>query len=333
MINNDRDKSAKKPLGSAAGSVSGTASGASTGDAGESSSKLQRYLDRQKNSQTAAEFAEPSLQNFNPQFGLNSAYLMWALETLSQLAKVEFRNWRTRRHEQKIKAALDAEKVHAEAARSAAQAASNGGAAYTGGASLDTQRRVADHGGPTDYGSLAVNPARPLTWAHAEFGVRLIAVIIDWIILAMLRTAIMRLTSQNMFGGIFSGLLGQDEAYQSSANGFTQSFYWNILPTNFFLMWTALKIPYYGFFYSQRGASPGKLAMGLQVIDARTGRFLTPWVSIFRETIGTMLSWAIVSIGYLMAAIRYDRRAFHDLLFESVVVRVPPQILIKPPAA
>ena len=342
MIKNDHEKSAntasRSTSKSSAPTVNPPACGSteqslgqpldqSRGKGTESPSKLQRYLDRQKNASLAPENLEPSLQNLKPQFGLNSAYFMWAFETFSNQAQVEFRNWQTRRREAKIKTALDHEKAQADAERHAAEVTTSGDLSQVAVGAFDVRHGTA---GPI---GLAVDPARPLTWIHAEFGVRLLAVIIDWIILAMIRSAIMRVASQSLFGGLFGGLLGQDELYQSSTSGFTQSFYWNILPTNFFLMWTALKIPYYGFFYSQRGASPGKLAMGLQVVDARTGRFLTPWISIFRETIGTMLSWAIFSIGYLMAAFRYDRRAFHDLLFESVVVRVPPKRWIKPPAA
>lgn len=77
---------------------------------------------------------------------------------------------------------------------------------------------------------------------------------------------------------------------------------------------------YYGYFYSQKGASPGKMLMNLEVIDSVSGKRLTPWKAFFREAIGKPISAIPFFMGYLIVLFRDDRRALHDLLFDTQVV-------------
>ncbi len=77
---------------------------------------------------------------------------------------------------------------------------------------------------------------------------------------------------------------------------------------------------YYSYFYSKKGASPGKLLFNIEVIDAETGHYLTPWKAFFREAIGKFISLVPFGMGYVIAAFRQDRRALHDLLFDTNVV-------------
>lgn len=79
---------------------------------------------------------------------------------------------------------------------------------------------------------------------------------------------------------------------------------------------------YFGWFYSHKGASPGKLALNLRVVRAGNGVPLTYWRSFGREVPGKYLSALILLIGFLMAAFRQDKRALHDLLFDTQVLHV-----------
>lgn len=77
---------------------------------------------------------------------------------------------------------------------------------------------------------------------------------------------------------------------------------------------------YYGWFYKNKGATPGKILMGLRVIDKNTGKNIGFVRSFFRESLGKLCSGVIFFIGFFMAAIRGDKRALHDLIFDTQVL-------------
>lgn len=77
---------------------------------------------------------------------------------------------------------------------------------------------------------------------------------------------------------------------------------------------------YYGWFYSRKGATPGKMVLSLRVVNANTGENLSMWRAFFRETIGKMISGVVLYIGFLMAGFREDGKALHDVLFDSQVL-------------
>jgi len=78
---------------------------------------------------------------------------------------------------------------------------------------------------------------------------------------------------------------------------------------------------YYGWFYKNKGATPGKILMGLRVIDKNTGKNLSYFRTFFRETLGKLCSGVIFFIGFIMAAFRSDKRALHDLIFDTQVLQ------------
>jgi uncharacterized RDD family membrane protein YckC len=85
-----------------------------------------------------------------------------------------------------------------------------------------------------------------------------------------------------------------------------------------FILRIALFAAYEIYFVSSRGATPGKMALGLKVIRAdggpvsaglATGRFF-----------GLFLSGIILYIGYIMAGFDPEKRALHDRLCETRVI-------------
>lgn len=78
---------------------------------------------------------------------------------------------------------------------------------------------------------------------------------------------------------------------------------------------------YYGYFYSRRGATPGKAVMGLKVLHSEVGSFPSFLQAIGREVIGRPLELITCMLGYLLPLFRADRRALHDLVFLTRVVR------------
>jgi uncharacterized RDD family membrane protein YckC len=80
---------------------------------------------------------------------------------------------------------------------------------------------------------------------------------------------------------------------------------------------------YYGWFYSEKGASPGKMLLGLRVVETGTHRNLNYTKAFLRESVGKFISGAILLIGFIIAGFREDKRALHDLIFDSRVVKWP----------
>jgi uncharacterized RDD family membrane protein YckC len=80
---------------------------------------------------------------------------------------------------------------------------------------------------------------------------------------------------------------------------------------------------YYGWFYKNKGATPGKMLMRLRIARADTGTNLTYWRAFGRETLGKILSSMVLCIGFLLVAVRQDKRALHDLLFNTRVTYEP----------
>ncbi|MBN2644907.1 MAG: zinc-ribbon domain-containing protein [Desulfuromonadaceae bacterium] len=78
---------------------------------------------------------------------------------------------------------------------------------------------------------------------------------------------------------------------------------------------------YYVFFTGYNGQTPGKMALGIQVVD-ESGSAVGYGQAFVRETVGKFLSSLILGIGYLMVALRQDKRALHDLIARTRVIRI-----------
>lgn len=83
---------------------------------------------------------------------------------------------------------------------------------------------------------------------------------------------------------------------------------------------------YYGYFYTQFNASPGKLLFEIEVESTAVARSAEPMTltygqAFFRETVGKFISACLLGFGYFLAFFRADHKALHDLLFNTRVVR------------
>lgn len=81
---------------------------------------------------------------------------------------------------------------------------------------------------------------------------------------------------------------------------------------------------YSGLFLSLKGATPGKLLVGIRVrrSDGSPVGFMR---AALRETLGQGLGWVLFPLGHIPAFTRKDRRAMHDLLSGTCVVLQPPR--------
>jgi uncharacterized RDD family membrane protein YckC len=83
----------------------------------------------------------------------------------------------------------------------------------------------------------------------------------------------------------------------------------------------ALTYFYTGWFYKNKGATPGKMLFDLKVLDEKTGKYLDYNQTMKREILGKICSSITLMIGYLMAAFRDDHKALHDIIASTRVVR------------
>lgn len=86
----------------------------------------------------------------------------------------------------------------------------------------------------------------------------------------------------------------------------------------------AITIFIMGWFYKNKGATPGKIYMKLKVIKSDTGKNMGYMDTFVREIIGKALSTILLFIGYFMPLFRDDKKALHDLIAKTQVLYIGP---------
>jgi uncharacterized RDD family membrane protein YckC len=81
-----------------------------------------------------------------------------------------------------------------------------------------------------------------------------------------------------------------------------------------------LGMVYYVWFTGARGATPGKIALGLKVVKPDGGE--VSYGRAFGRYFGETLSAILLGIGYLMAAFDDQKRTLHDRICETRVIKV-----------
>jgi uncharacterized RDD family membrane protein YckC len=79
---------------------------------------------------------------------------------------------------------------------------------------------------------------------------------------------------------------------------------------------------YYGYFYSKKGATPGKMVMGLRLLDDQTGTHLSYGAAFKREIVKGLFGFVTLGVSYFMAGFREDKKSLHDIYLKTRVVRV-----------
>ena len=166
--------------------------------------------------------------------------------------------------------------------------------------------------------SMAPPAAQPMAMAPAArhyggFWIRFLAIVIDGILLAIVGFIIrLPLTFLLGLGGIGLGAARDPGAALAMLPAILA------LGGISFVIQIALSLIYEVYFLSTRGATPGKIALGLKVIRAdggsisaglAAGRFFARWVSNF-----TLL------IGYIIAGFDSEKRSLHDRICETRVI-------------
>lgn len=136
---------------------------------------------------------------------------------------------------------------------------------------------------------------------YVGFAPRFMAKIIDWVILGILQGALQ---------GFF---LVTAEQLEDPVTAITYTM-------AFSGVGLLLMLAYGGLFLGKFGATPGKMALGLKVITAQ-GEQPGYWRGLGRSA-GELVSGLILYIGYVMVSFDPQRRALHDFMADTRVVKV-----------
>ena len=155
-------------------------------------------------------------------------------------------------------------------------------------------------------GALAGYTAAPPVPAHyGGFWIRALARLIDGVILSI-PSMILLVPLAIMLG--VAGRTGRVTPFGPAAL---------MMQGVFFLISGAVSAAYETYFVSTRGATPGKMALGLKIV--RTDGSPLPVGLAFGRYLAQMLSGFLL-IGYLMAAFDTEKRSLHDRICGTRVV-------------
>ena len=149
----------------------------------------------------------------------------------------------------------------------------------------------------------------PKVTSPGGFWIRFVAVVIDSLILMLLSNVVGQILGKMGLPGNIVELPKDPKqliAFQSIFGLIISAF------ISFF---------YFGWFYSNKGGSPGKLIFGLKVVDNETREYIGYWRAFLREYFCKIISTIILFIGFIMAGLRSDKRALHDMITGTQVVQ------------
>lgn len=138
-------------------------------------------------------------------------------------------------------------------------------------------------------------------YEYAGFWLRFVAVFIDALLISLVTLPVMLM----IYG---TSYLETDDSFA----GFWDALVQSVLPI-------ALTI----FFWQRYRATPGKLALKLEVIDEKTGGTMSFWQSVGRYFC-YVLSGLILMLGFIWAAFDKKKRALHDIICGTLVVKREP---------
>jgi len=141
------------------------------------------------------------------------------------------------------------------------------------------------------------SPKAPGNGKYGGFWIRLLAYIIDGILISIL-------------GYIIGG---------SNVVSYTEYAGTMSMSVNFFGWYTLIPIVYTIGFWIWRSTTPGKMVFGLKIVD-ENGKNMTPGAAVIRY-IGYILSAIILFIGYFMIGFSKTKQGLHDKIAKTYVVK------------
>ncbi|MEA2084376.1 MAG: RDD family protein [Thermodesulfobacteriota bacterium] len=140
-------------------------------------------------------------------------------------------------------------------------------------------------------------------WVYGGFWTRFGAKIIDGIIIGVIQGIL------NFGVGIVAGI----SSTPTSPEDMTAFF------MVFYIVNIGVAVAYTTWFLGKYAATPGKMALGLKVITADGGK--VSYLKAFGRYFAEIVSGIILCIGYIMAAFDDEKRALHDRMCNTRVVK------------
>ncbi len=150
---------------------------------------------------------------------------------------------------------------------------------------------------------------------YAGFWLRLVALIIDGIVLAILQFVVIA----PILGVIGLGMSGGSSGMDSEDPTMMIAKFMAIFST-VGLVLQIVQILYFTLMESSKyQATLGKLALGLIVTDVNGGKL--DFVKALIRNISKIVSWIILAVGFIMAAFTEKKQALHDIIAGTLVVK------------
>ncbi|MCQ8279006.1 RDD family protein [Acetobacteraceae bacterium KSS8] len=181
--------------------------------------------------------------------------------------------------------------------------------------------------------------APAMVWGYAGFWWRVLAFLLDMLVLAVLDELVILLTGMRQFGIAFDGddAAAHDGPFSTIDYSVTVTqaphLHWHTHGNSFALLSFALTAGYFILLESSRWqATLGKRICGMRVTDLH-GRRIGLGRAVGRYA-GKYVSWLIFCIGFLMAGWTRRKQALHDLMASTLVMRrheADPVFVMNPP--
>jgi len=154
-------------------------------------------------------------------------------------------------------------------------------------------------------------------YEYGGFWVRLVARIIDQMIIGSIQIPFIILWMVLVFGGLwFMGAAGKENKALMVLGPVMMFIAYGLM----FLFSFGLTCGYYTWFVAKKNATPGKMVLKLKIINADGSEKITYGKALGRF-FADMLSGMTMNIGYVIAAFDDEKRALHDHICNTRVVQ------------
>lgn len=160
----------------------------------------------------------------------------------------------------------------------------------------------------------------------ANIGLRFLALVIDFVLVSILRTVVsFALTLAGVLRDITADQqkvlqeMAANQATPEEIFGATIRFLYESGQMHFSAAFAVAAIVGYAAFISTKGGTPGKLALGLRVIDTASGEAPSFGRALARESVAKFVSSATI-VGGLLPFFRADSKALHDVFARTQVI-------------
>lgn len=162
---------------------------------------------------------------------------------------------------------------------------------------------------------------------YATFNRRMLAATIDSVLIMILVAPLMDDIFTALYGPVQIDVLALWR--EASMKGDPLFFQQRLIESGFLMRWlancvwqTVILAAATALFWHRWSATPGKMMLGIKIVDAETEANITGR-QIWLRLLGYVLSFAVLLIGFLWIGIDRRCQAWHDKIAGTVVIRIP----------